>query len=89
MELIPVTNDNQEAISVFLNLGRDYLSDLSHDEQEKFLQSIMVHQVEPDRWLLLLRAEDEYMGFVHMKIDKDEHPGWGFILEFYVVPNRR
>ena len=24
-----------------------------------------------------------------MKIDKDERPGWGFILEFYIVPAKR
>jgi ribosomal protein S18 acetylase RimI-like enzyme len=24
-----------------------------------------------------------------MEIDKDEQPGWGFILEFYVVPDKR
>jgi len=24
-----------------------------------------------------------------MKIDKDERPGWGFILEFYIVPSKR
>jgi ribosomal protein S18 acetylase RimI-like enzyme len=24
-----------------------------------------------------------------MKIDKDERPSWGFILEFYIVPDKR
>ena len=89
MELVPVTRDDPDVISVFLNLCRDYLSDLPRDERERFLQSILARQGEPDRWLLLLRSGDEYIGFVHMKIDKDERPGWGFILEFYIVPNRR
>jgi len=39
--------------------------------------------------LLLFKCEEEYVGFVHMKIDKDERPGWGFILEFYIVPDKR
>lgn len=89
VELISVTNDNPDALSAFLNLGRDYLSDLPFDERERFLQSILARQGEPDRWLLLLKYGNEYVGFVHMKIDRDERPGWGFILEFYVVPNKR
>jgi len=89
MELVPVTDDNPDAISVFLNLGKDYLSDPPLGERERFLESILARQGELDRWLLLLRTGDEYIGFVHVKIDKDERLGWGFILEFYVVPNRR
>lgn len=88
-ELISVTNDNTDACSVFLNLGRDYLLDLPPDERERFLQSILARQEEPERWLLLLKYENEYIGFVHMKIDRDERLGWGFILEFYIVPNKR
>jgi len=29
------------------------------------------------------------VGFAHVKIDKNERPGWGFILEFYIVPAKR
>jgi GNAT superfamily N-acetyltransferase len=89
VELISVTNDTPDTLSAFLNLGRDYLSDLPLDERERFLQSILTRQGKPDRWLLLLRYGNEYIGFVHMKIDRDERPGWGFILEFYIVPNKR
>lgn len=88
-ELISVTNDDPDTLSAFLNLGRDYLSELPFDERERFLQSILVRQGEPERWLLLLRYGNEYLGFVHMKIDRDERPGWGFILEFYIVPTKR
>ena len=88
-ELVRVTNDNPDALSVFLSLGEDYLSDLPFDERKRFLQSILARQGEPDRWLLLLKCQDAYLGLVHMKIDKDERPGWGFILEFYIVPERR
>jgi len=88
-ELISVTNKNADILSTFLNLGGDYLSDLPTEERERFLQSIVARQGEPDRWLLLLRYGNEHIGFVHMKIDRDERPGWGFILEFYIVPNKR
>lgn len=88
-ELKLVTEQNPDTISAFLNLGRDYLSTLPSEEREGFLQSILRRQREADRWLLLLRCEDEYLGFVHLKIDKDERPGWGFILEFYIIPDKR
>ncbi len=39
--------------------------------------------------MLLLKYGDEYVGFAHVKIDKDERPGWGFILEFYIAPSKR
>jgi N-acetylglutamate synthase-like GNAT family acetyltransferase len=91
IELVPVTKSNPNAISMLLTLGRDYLSesDLSLDERERFLQSILTRQGETDRWLLLLKYEKEHLGFVHMKIDKDERVGWGFILEFYIIPTKR
>ena len=88
-ELIQVTNNAPDTVSTFFNLGRDYLSGMPQDERERFLQSIFARQGEPDRWLLLLRHENHHIGFVHMKIDKDERPGWGFILEFYIIPNKR
>ncbi len=88
-ELVRVAKDDPEAVSVFLSLGRAYLSGLLPDERERFLQSILARQGESDRWLLLLKHHNEYLGLVHMKIDKEERPGWGFILEFYIVPNKR
>ena len=87
-KLIRVTNDCSEAIATFLSISKDYFADLPPDKREKFVQSILARQNEPDRWLLLLMYDDEYIGFVHMKID-DERPGWGFILEFYILPNKR
>jgi len=88
-ELLSVTQERADAVSTFLSLGSDYLSDLPPRERERFLQGILARQGEPDRWLLLLRHGNECIGFVHMKIDKDERIGWGFILEFYIVPDKR
>jgi N-acetylglutamate synthase-like GNAT family acetyltransferase len=89
VELVRVTADRTENALTFLRLGRDYLSSLPADEQERFLQSILSRQKESHRWLLLLKWRNDVLGFVHMKIDRDERPGWGLILEFYIVPNRR
>ena len=87
-EFIRVADEHSEAAAIFLSLSKDYFSDLSPDEREKFVRSILARQGESDRWLLLVRCRDEYIGFAHMKIG-GERPGWGFILEFYIVPNKR
>jgi ribosomal protein S18 acetylase RimI-like enzyme len=89
VKTVPVTDDNPESLSAFWKLGEDYLSGLPTNERERFLQSILARRGEPDRWLLLLRYGIEYIGLVHLKIDRDERPRWGFILEFYIVPNKR
>ncbi len=89
LELVPVTKDEEEKISTFIRLGRDYFKDLDFEERERFLQSILSRLGEPDRWLFLLKYKNEYVGLGHVKIDKSERPGWGFILEFYIVPSKR
>ena len=78
LELVSVAKEDANKISTFLRLGRDYLKDLTFEERERFLQSILARQGEPDRWLFLLKHKNEYVGFAHVKIDKDERPGWGF-----------
>ena len=50
---------------------------------------MLARQGEPKRWLLLFNHEGRHLGFVHVKIDEDERPSLGFILEFYVVPDKR
>lgn len=88
-EFILFNRDDKELVTKFLSLGRDYFSNIPTGKREKFLQSILNRQIESDRWLFLLRVEAKYIGFVYMKIDHDERPGWGFILEFYIVPEKR
>ena len=87
-ELISVKEDNPEAVAAFLSISKNYFSDIPIDKREKFIQSIIDRQGEHNRWLLLLKYKNEYIGFVHMKIG-GERPGWGFILEFYIVPDKR
>lgn len=92
VEFIPAASSCPSTASIFLDLGRSYGSELDstpHAVNERFLQSILERQGERDRWLLLLKCDEDYIGFVHAKIDRDDHPGWGYILEFYIVPDRR
>ncbi|MHA1780931.1 MAG: GNAT family N-acetyltransferase [Candidatus Thorarchaeota archaeon] len=87
-KLVTVGNEHPEAVEAFLNISKDYFSDIPADKRERFVQSIIDRQGEANRWLLLLRYEGEYIGFVHIKIG-GERPGWGVILEFFIVPNKR
>ncbi len=89
LELVSVAKGEAEKVSTFIRLGRDYFKDLDFEERERFLQSILSRLGEPDRWLFLLKYKNEYVGLAHVKIDKDERPGWGFILEFYIIPSKR
>lgn len=88
-----VDTKNEEAVTAFCSLCIDYLAvimpDRSVEQRRTFRQSMLDRQREPDRWLILLRHEGNAIGFVHAKIDRDERPGWGYILEFYVVPEMR
>ena len=91
-EFIPVTTSCPDLVSIFLDLGMGYFSEFDSPadfDPEKFLHSILKRQEEPDRWLFLLRHGGKHIGFVHAKIDRDEHPGWGYILEFFIVPDKR
>lgn len=92
LQCVQVTADSVDT-EAFRLLGRDYLAELLCDrlaeEREAFLQSMLDRQGEPDRWLLLLKAADEPVGFIHAKIDHDDRPGWRYILEFYIRPEKR
>lgn len=77
VELIWVTYKDPQAISIFLNLGRDHLSGLPSDERESSLSSVPARQGEPDCWLFPLKHGSEYVGLTHMKIDMEERLGLG------------
>lgn len=83
---------SEQSIAAFLKLGREYLREIDPANKEKheaFLSSMLKRQGEPDRWLHLLKHGTEYIGLAHSKIDHDDRPGWGYILEFYVVSSHR
>jgi hypothetical protein len=76
VDVVPVTKNNQNLVSTFLSLGRDYLKKVPSEKRESFLQSILARQGEQDIWLVLLKHKNEYVGFAHFKIDKGELIGW-------------
>lgn len=75
---------------VFKLFAESYLKEIGESELgEGSVEESLVLQKEPRRWLLIVEIEGEYAGFVHAKIDKEERPGWGYVIEFYVAPNCR
>ncbi len=82
------------AAQVFLELARPYMAETRTEadegiDEEKFLQSILRRQGEPDRWLALFMLGDEAAGFAHFKVDPEDRPGWGFVMEYYVTLTQR
>ena len=88
-EVVKVTRRDADLAAVFLEHGRDYMHDIPADRREKFLQNMLDRQEEPDRWLLLFKEKDDYIGFSHLKIDRELRDGWGWIMEFYIRPEYR
>ena len=74
-KLIRVTRDTPELASIFLRYGRDYMSNLTVEKKERFLQSILDLQDQPMRWLFLFKWKEEFVGFVHMKIGGETRVG--------------
>ncbi len=87
-----VTDCESAEVRTFLRLGGPYMAEIGPNsaiDDQRFLQSMLRRQGEPDRWLTLFMQGDQAVGFAHFKIDKDERPGSGYILEFYIIPERR
>lgn len=76
-----------------MNLGYEYMKEVVPDESlevySKFLNSILNRQNEKERWLIGIKINNTMVGFAHFKIDKSERIGWGYILEFYIIPSFR
>jgi len=61
---------------------------------EKWVQSILRLLGPSDRHLKLCWLDDQPAGFLYGKVDHKEHkgyvkPGYGYVMEFYVVPQFR
>ena len=87
-----VTNSTPARVQAFLRLGVPYMAEVDPENtkiHERFLQSVLRRQGEPDRWLAMLMLGNQVVGFTHFKIDKDDKPGLGYIMEFYIVPELR
>ncbi len=91
MEFIRIDNKTEDMNSIFINLGMAYLQELNDSppnfNPEKYLRSMLKRQKEAERWLFLLKDGKIHIGFIHAKVDHDEHQGWGYILEIYIIPS--
>ena len=103
-EFVPVTPDDPAACSEFRRLMVPYsreldehgLPPLSPEMLEKWIASILRLQGagEPARHLELCTRDGQTVGFLYGKVDLPHHrgyirPGWGYIMEFYVLPELR
>ena len=88
-ELVRVMKGDGELASVFLEMGEGYMGSEPPELRGRFLRSVVDLQVEEERWLFLLRVDAGFIGFVHMKVDTTDRPGWGWMMEFYVRPEHR
>lgn len=93
IEYVRVSGENLNNCTDFMNLGYEYMketaSDMSLDVHTKFLNSILNRQSETERWLMAIKVNASMIGFAHFKIDRRERIGWGYILEFYIIPSFR
>ncbi|MBA7472867.1 GNAT family N-acetyltransferase [archaeon] len=88
-ELVRVMKGDEELASAFLEMGEDYMSSEPPELRGRFLRSVVDLQVEEERWLNLLRVDSGFIGFVHMKVDTTDRPGWGWMMEFYIKSEHR
>lgn len=61
---------------------------------KKFIASIVSMSEDKDRFVELCYLGKDLIGFAYGKIDREEHrgyvhPGWGYVMEFYVKPEYR
>jgi ribosomal protein S18 acetylase RimI-like enzyme len=88
-KLVRVMRGDEGLAPVFLEMGEDYMASEPPELRGRFLRSMLDLQVEEERWLYLLRVDSGFIGFVHMKVDKTDRPGWGWMMEFYIRPGHR
>lgn len=102
MKFIQITSADSKLCQTFKSLMLPYMRELDshHDNyfplevQQKWIQSIIDMQGPADRHLELCYDNDTLIGFLYGKVDHEEHrgfikPGYGYIMEFYVLPEHR
>lgn len=67
---------------------------LSDEMLRSWTQSIIRLSASPDRLIEVCCDGDVPVGFLYGKIDREGdrgyiRPGWGYVMEFYVIPERR
>lgn len=93
VDYIRISRQNSNHCEEFLNLGYAYMKEVAPDKSleihNKFLNSILNRQSETERWLVGIKINAYMVGFAHLKVDRSERVGWGYIMEFYIVPDFR
>lgn len=102
LKFTQVVSDNAYLCREFRSMMHPYVKELNqhserplHDELiEKWISSILSMQGPPDRHLELCYDGQELIGFLYGKIDHEDHngfikPGYGYIMEFFVLPQFR
>ena len=99
---IQVSSDRPELCSAFESLMYTYIDEMnahSHrplpkEFQKRWIDSIIAMQGPADRHLELYYVDGNPAGFLYGKVDHEDHkgfiiPGYGYIMEFYVIPECR
>ncbi|MGN1025694.1 MAG: GNAT family N-acetyltransferase, partial [Faecousia sp.] len=102
LKFTQVVSDNAYLCSEFCSLMHPYIKELNEHSKhtlsdefiEKWISSILSMQGPPDRHLELCYDGQELIGFLYGKIDHEDHngfikPGYGYIMEFFVLPQFR
>ncbi len=96
---IAINSDNSDE---FIDFMHNYVKELdahlnkstSAEAVDRWIKSIINLQGEKGRYLEYCLVNERKIGFLYGKIDKAEHcgykkPGYGYIMEFYVIPEFR
>ena len=102
LKFIQLDKTDEKMCTRFEQFMRQYMAELEeHDEHplpedilDKWIKSIIAMQGLADRHLEFCFDKDGLAGFLYGKIDHPEHkgfikPGYGYIMEFYVLPHCR
>lgn len=93
VDFIRISREPPKHCTRFLDLGSAYMKEVAPDKSveihNRFLNSILDRQNEQERWLIGVQENDKLMGFAHFKVDRIERVGWGYIMEFYIIPDFR
>jgi GNAT superfamily N-acetyltransferase len=93
IEYVRISRENPNRCTDFMNVGYAYMKETAADRSlevhSKFLNSVLNRQNEKERWLIAVKVNAAMIGFAHFKIDRSERIGWGYILEFYIIPSFR
>lgn len=86
MSLVRMSGNDSQLNKIFLMMGQDYFKHMLKERRETFLKDILDNQKKKNRLLFLMRHRGKFLGFVHLKLDIDNHIGSCLITEFYVIP---